>query len=91
MLWVRIPSVTPISSPRTPQPWRAPALRGATPRGRVPRRVAHAALEQIERNARGVLLADDPEYLHQLRVGVRRLRAALRAFRACCKREAAER
>jgi len=28
-----------------------------------------------------VLLADDPEFLHQLRVGLRRLRAALRAFR----------
>ena len=45
------------------------------------RAVAEAALAQIETNARGVLVSDDPEFLHQLRVGLRRLRAALRAFR----------
>jgi triphosphatase len=49
--------------------------------------VAHATLEQIELNARGVLVSDDPEFLHQLRVGLRRLRAALRAFRAILQRE----
>jgi triphosphatase len=43
--------------------------------------VSRATLEQIELNARGVLVSDDPEFLHQLRVGLRRLRAALRAFR----------
>ena len=43
--------------------------------------MSHATLEQIELNARGALLSDDPEFLHQLRVGLRRLRAALRAFR----------
>jgi triphosphatase len=36
---------------------------------------------QIETNASGVLRSDEPEFLHQLRVGTRRLRAALRAFR----------
>jgi triphosphatase len=51
--------------------------------------VAHATLEQIELNARGVLVSDDPEFLHQLRVGLRRLRAALRAFRAILQREQA--
>jgi triphosphatase len=49
--------------------------------------VARATLEQIELNARGVLVSDDPEFLHQLRVGVRRLRAALRAFRAILQPE----
>jgi CHAD domain-containing protein len=37
-----------------------------------------------------VLRSEDPEYLHQLRVGLRRLRSALRAFRALLpKKEAA--
>jgi triphosphatase len=45
------------------------------------RAVAEAALAQIEINARGALVSEDPEFLHQLRVGLRRLRAALRAFR----------
>ncbi len=49
--------------------------------------VARATLEQIELNARGVLVSDDPEFLHQLRVGMRRLRAALRAFRAILQPE----
>ena len=44
------------------------------------RAVAEAALAQIEANARGALVSEDPEFLHQLRVGLRRLRAALRAF-----------
>ena len=63
-----------------PRPWREPALRGVSPPVAF-RAVSRATLEQIERNARGVLLSDDPEFLHQLRVGLRRLRAALRAFR----------
>jgi CHAD domain-containing protein len=66
--------------PRAPLHWRAPAFRGSSPQAAF-RAVVHATLSQIETNARGVLLSDDPEFLHQLRVGVRRLRAALRAFR----------
>lgn len=42
---------------------------------------ARQALSQIEVRARAVLSADDPEDLHQLRVAMRRLRAALRAFK----------
>jgi CHAD domain-containing protein len=55
------------------------------------RAVAAAALAQIESNARGALVSDDPEFLHQLRVGTRRLRAELRAFRAILKRKQARR
>ena len=55
-------------------------MRGATPQ-RAFDAVSKAALAQIEANAHGVLVSDDPEFLHQLRVGQRRLRAALRAFR----------
>jgi triphosphatase len=46
------------------------------------RAVHGAALARIEASARGMLRSTDPEYLHQLRVGLRRLRSALRAFRA---------
>ena len=67
--------------PRAPLQWRAPALRGSSPQAAF-RAVVQATLSQIETNARGVLLSDDPEFLHQLRVGLRRLRSALRAFRS---------
>jgi inorganic triphosphatase YgiF len=39
-----------------------------------------AALAQVGSNAAGMSRSRDPEYLHQLRVGLRRLRSALRAF-----------
>jgi triphosphatase len=80
----------PNLSPRAPRRWRAPALRGATPQAAF-KAVALAALAQIEGNARGVLLSDDPEFLHQLRVGTRRLRAAMRAFRSILDRKEARR
>jgi CHAD domain-containing protein len=64
-----------------------PVVAGSNPVGHpnlspqaVFRAVAEAALAQIETNARGALACEDPEFLHQLRVGLRRLRAALRAF-----------
>ncbi|MEX0638208.1 MAG: CHAD domain-containing protein [Burkholderiales bacterium] len=38
------------------------------------------ALDQVTANVPGTLASRDPEYLHQLRVGMRRLRAALYAF-----------
>jgi hypothetical protein len=44
------------------------------------RAVLHEALEQIVANRAGVLAGQDTEYLHQLRVGTRRLRAALHVF-----------
>jgi triphosphatase len=70
--------------------WRTPRLRGASPQAAF-HVVARAALTQIEANARGVLLSDDPEFLHQLRVGMRRLRSALRAFRRLVPRKDAKR
>jgi CHAD domain-containing protein len=45
----------------------------------------------IEASARGVLDSEDPEHLHQLRVGARRLRSALRAFRPILPRKDAKR
>jgi triphosphatase len=44
------------------------------------RSVVQDALARIETNAHGMRSSSDPEHLHQLRVGLRRLRSALRAF-----------
>jgi len=46
-----------------------------------------AALAQISANVPGAARGDDPEYLHQLRVGVRRLLSVLRAFRPLLRRK----
>ena len=64
-----------------PRKWQAPGLANATP-GVALAELAGAALAQACANAAGVLASDDPEYLHQLRVALRRLRATLSAFRA---------
>ena len=48
-----------------------------------------AAVAQIQANARGAALGRDPEYLHQLRIGIRRLRSTLRAFRELLQRRRA--
>jgi CHAD domain-containing protein len=50
-----------------------------------------ASLAQAARNAAGAARGRDPEYLHQLRVGLRRLRASLRAFRPVVPRAVAAR
>lgn len=46
--------------------------------------VCRHALASFQANLPGVLAADDIEYLHQARVALRRLRAALRFFRRVC-------
>lgn len=46
--------------------------------------ICRTCLAQFQANLHGVLREDDPEYLHQARVGLRRLRAALRLFRRVC-------
>lgn len=45
------------------------------------------ALAQVLANVPGALAKKDPEFLHQLRVGTRRLRAALRVFRGTMQRK----
>ena len=50
--------------------------------------VLHACLAQVEGNVFGFLHATDPEYLHQLRVGLRRMRSALRSFEGVGERKA---
>lgn len=44
------------------------------------RRIALACIEHLESNRAGALAGGDPEYIHQMRVATRRLRAALRLF-----------
>ena len=40
-------------------------------------------LDAFTREIDGVRLAEDPEYIHRMRVATRRLRAALPLFRSC--------
>jgi len=43
--------------------------------------IAGACLAQLGSNSAGALEGEDPEYIHQMRVALRRLRSALRLFR----------
>jgi CHAD domain-containing protein len=74
---------------QSPRKWRKPVLPERASAGVAVVALTDAALEQISANAAGAALGRDPEYLHQLRVGVRRLRSALRAFRALLRRHRA--
>jgi triphosphatase len=47
-------------------------------------RIARACLFQFQANLPGLLLAQDPEYLHQARVAVRRLRSAVGLCKKAC-------
>lgn len=46
--------------------------------------IIQACLAQVQANLPGVLASDDVEYVHQARVALRRLRAALRLVRTIC-------
>lgn len=65
-----------------PAPVKAePVLLSATlPPFEAFRRVALACLEHLQQNHHGALGSDDPEYIRQMRLATRRLRAALRLF-----------
>lgn len=65
---------------RAPRKWRMPELDAAGAPGAAFAALFSAALVQAGANAGEVLDSSDPEYLHQMRVGLRRLRCALRAF-----------
>ena len=72
-----------------PRKWRKPALPARATVNVAFVAIAGAALEQIGANAAGAAAGRDPEYLHQLRVGVRRLRSALHAFGPALRRRRA--
>jgi triphosphatase len=72
--------ISPVKA-NPPHGWSRPGIAaGASARDAFIANV-RAALEQIDANAAGAAQARDPEYLHQLRIGLRRLRSTLRAFR----------
>ena len=53
------------------------ALASKCPTGVAFAAIMRSCLAQIEGNANGVLASDDPEWIHQMRIGVRRMRACL--------------
>ena len=78
-----------IAAAGRPAPLKAqrPALTRGEPLEAAMQAVLRASLAQIEGNVYGVAHTRDPEYLHQLRVGMRRLRSALRTFERVGRRE----
>lgn len=72
-----------------PQKWSHPAVGEAATPGEAFATLFGASLRQAGANARGVLTSSDPEFLHQMRVGLRRLRSLLRAYRGVVSRKEA--
>ena len=66
---------------------RCVALAASMPLSRAAREIVGAALEQLQANEEGVLHGADPEFVHQARVALRRLRSALRMLRGAVGRE----
>jgi triphosphatase len=64
-----------------PKKWQQPRVDCAGTPGMACNVLASAALAQMAANVAGAAKGRDPEYLHQLRVAIRRLRAVLRIFR----------
>jgi inorganic triphosphatase YgiF len=73
-----------------PRKWRRPRLGEAATPSEAFSAVFAAALTQAGANAQGVAHGRNPEYLHQMRVGLRRLRSALVAFRDLVPKKAAK-
>lgn len=74
-----------------PQKWLPPSLSAKSRVGDVFIANVKAGVEQIQANRPGAAASGDPEHLHQLRVGMRRLRSTLRACRALLRRKDAAR
>jgi triphosphatase len=55
------------------------------------RAVVAAGLDQLQANEEGLLASDDPEFVHQARVALRRTRSALRMFRGVIGKRRARR
>jgi inorganic triphosphatase YgiF len=68
-----------------PRKARRPPLEAGIPLGDALGRIAAAGLEQILVNEIPAFEGGDPEGVHQLRVGVRRLRSVLALFRAVAR------
>jgi triphosphatase len=72
-----------------PRKWRRPRLGELATPSEAFSAIFAAALTQVGANAHGVARGGDAEYLHQMRVGLRRLRSALLAFRELVPKRAA--
>ena len=66
--------------PAAPVKGTAVALAPADPPLAAFRSIALSCLDHLQQNHQGASASDDPEYIHQMRVATRRLRAALRLF-----------
>ena len=77
------------AAPPAPAKWLRPAIAENAAASDAFATLCVTALAQIGANADGLARGRDIEYLHQLRVGVRRLRSALRAFRWLLRRRRA--
>ena len=75
---------------RAPTKWSRPTLSARATAGEAFVGNMRAAIEQVAANSAGAAAGRDPEYLHQLRVGVRRLRSTLGAFRELLRRKQAD-
>ena len=75
---------------QAPRKWSKPAVTPKTTAGEAFVVNISAALEQIAANAAGAAAGRDSEHLHQLRVGVRRLRTVMQAFRELLRRRRAD-
>jgi triphosphatase len=64
-------------APAAPQKARAVPLDGPLSAGAALRRIAFGCLAQMQANEDGLLAGKHPEYLHQFRVGLRRLRSSV--------------
>jgi triphosphatase len=69
-----------------PRRWSRPGIAAGASTSEAFIANVRAALEQVDINAVGAAEGRDPEYLHQLRVGLRRLRSTLRAFHSLSRR-----
>jgi adenylate cyclase len=66
--------------PLTPSKAIDIAINAQTPPVIAFQTIAHGCLEQLQLNYAGAVASDDPEFIHQMRVACRRLRAAQRLF-----------
>jgi inorganic triphosphatase YgiF len=74
-----------VNGQAAPQRAEQPVLREDQTCGEALAAIVQSAAEQIVANRRAVLETEDPAAAHQLRIGLRRLRSALRAFRPLCE------
>jgi inorganic triphosphatase YgiF len=68
---------------------RAPQLEPGMDSRQAARAIVGAALDQLQANEEGLIAGTDPEFVHQARVALRRMRSVLRIFRDAVGREQA--